>query len=189
MRRVRAVASHLAAAVVEDEVLPLSAEAEAAFTRDGFCALQLTELPPEFHESFGEQMRELSENPPPAEQGWLSLEGQLLQVLRTPTFKGALQSILGNDFQMAAPWANRADQGGMIGLHITAGGGHDQQYHKVSRPYAHCAPCSAISLRLTNTSAQDGTDHGNTQSTVRDLRQRQCIMMYYPLGASLEMGP
>ena len=34
-----------------------------------------------------------------------------------------------------------------------------------------------------------GTDHGNTQSTVRDLRQRQCIMMYYPLGASLEMGP
>ena len=23
----------------------------------------------------------------------------------------------------------------------------------------------------------------------RDLRQRQCIMMYYPLGASLEMGP
>ena len=142
MRRVRAVASHLAAAVVEDEVLPLSAEAEAAFTRDGFCALQLTELPPEFHESFGAQMRELSENPPPPEQGWLSLEGQLLQVLRTPTFKGALQSLLGPDFQMAAPWANRPDQGGMIGLHITAGGGHDQQYHKVSRP---CAPCSAIS--------------------------------------------
>ena len=116
MRRVRAVASHLAAAVVEDEVLPLSAEAEAAFTRDGFCALQLTELPPEFHRSFGEQMRELRENPPPPEQGWLSLEPQLLEVLRTPTFKGALQSILGPDFQMAAPWANRPDQGGMIGV-------------------------------------------------------------------------
>ena len=36
---------------------------------------------------------------------------------------------------------------------------------------------------------KDGTDHGNTQSTVRDLRNRQAIMMYYPLGASLQQGP
>ena len=34
-----------------------------------------------------------------------------------------------------------------------------------------------------------GVDHGNTQSTVRDVRSRQVVMMYYPLGASLQQGP
>jgi hypothetical protein len=35
----------------------------------------------------------------------------------------------------------------------------------------------------------DGTDHGNTQATVRDLLPRQVMMFYYPGGATRDMGP
>ena len=35
-----------------------------------------------------------------------------------------------------------------------------------------------------------GTDHGNTQATVRELRPRQVMMFYYPGGVdSRDMGP
>ena len=123
---------------------PMPEEALAAFIRDGFVHAQITDLPPSFHTSFGERMRGLWSAPKEgvADHGFLSLEQDLLQLLQTPTFKGMLSAILGNDFQMAAPWCNRPDQGGMIGLHITDTAGRDQQFHK------------------------DGTDHGNTQSRV-----------------------
>ena len=126
------------------------------------------DLPDVFHAAFGQRMRELWEAPGgQGEQDWLELEPALLELLRAPTFRGALASILGPDYQVAAPWCNKAGQGGMIGLHVTGADtfGSDQGFHK------------------------DGTDHGNTQSTVRDLRNRQSIMMYYPLGASLAQGP
>jgi hypothetical protein len=147
---------------------PLDTNARLTFLRDGYWVRGLDELGPAFHHHVGARAREIWQNTPgqgSGDHGWLSLEPALLQVLRAPTFMGAMQSILGRDFQIACPWANRPDQGGMFGLHITAEPDHDQAYHK------------------------DGTDHGNTQSTVRDIRQRQVIMMYYPLGASLAQGP
>eukprot|EP01052_Picozoa_sp_SAG31_P003340 SAG31_NODE_127_length_23612_cov_39.709863_6_plen_182_part_00 len=36
---------------------------------------------------------------------------------------------------------------------------------------------------------QDGTDHGNTQSTVRDALPRHVIMFYYAQDTTLDMGP
>ena len=36
---------------------------------------------------------------------------------------------------------------------------------------------------------QDGTDHGNTQSTVRDPLPRHVIMFYYAQDTTLDMGP
>ena len=157
--------------VAPHEGLTLLTDDEVAeFIRDGFWSGHISELPAQFHTQFGERMRELWQAPrePGHDHGWLELEPRLVELLCTPTFKGALTSLLGRDFQMAAPWANMPNQGGMIGLHVTnttESKSSDQQFHK------------------------DGTDHGNTQSTVRDLRQRQVIMMYYPLGASLAQGP
>ena len=146
---------------------PLSEDELAAYMRDGFWAAPIDSLPPSFHEEFGERMRGMWDAGDQGDQDWLSLEPALVQVLRSPTMNGAMQSILGPDYQMAAPWCNMPGQGGMIGLHVTGAStsGNDQSFHK------------------------DGTDHGNTQSTVRDLRNRQVIMMYYPLGASLQQGP
>ena len=37
--------------------------------------------------------------------------------------------------------------------------------------------------------ARDGTDHGPTQSTVRDVMPRQLILFYYPGGATDAQGP
>lgn len=65
-------------------------------------------------------------------QNWLSLEPELVKVLRTPSMNSVMQNILGPDYQVAAPWCNRNDQGGMMGYHITDAGnaGHDQNFHK-----------------------------------------------------------
>jgi hypothetical protein len=140
-RRLRALSRHVAVAAAQaqeqqgdgaDGLALLSAEELAQFARDGFWSAKIGDLPDAFHAEFGAQMREMWERGQ-ADSQWLDLEPALLDLLRTPTFKGALTSILGSDFQMAAPWCNKKGQGGMIGLHITAptnGFSGDQQFHK-----------------------------------------------------------
>ena len=118
-----------------DKLALLSEEQLFAYTRDGFYTAQISELPDSFHSAFGARMREFWEGPGgQGEAEWLALEPALLELLRTPTFKGAMSSILGADYQMAAPWCNRPGQGGMIGLHVTPAEsfGHDQNFHKVT---------------------------------------------------------
>ncbi len=77
-------------------------------------------------------MRAMSEAGAQDAQDWLSLEPALIQVLRSPSMNRAMQKILGPDYQIAAPWCNRDDQGGMMGYHITRSenAGNDQQFHK-----------------------------------------------------------
>jgi hypothetical protein len=49
-------------------------------------------------------------------------------------------------------------------------------------------PAGAHAKRATRL-VQDGTDHGNTQSTVRDPLPRHVIMFYYAQDTTLDMGP
>ena len=75
-------------------------------------------------------MRTMSEGQ--GTQNWLSLEPALIQILRSPSMDCAMQKILGPDYQIAAPWCNRDDQGGMMGYHIIGAEncGNDQHFHK-----------------------------------------------------------
>ena len=97
--------------------------------------------------------------------------------MRSPTVRGALQSVLGTDYVMHACRA----------FHNSDGRDSDQAFHKVSRlgkdALVHPA---ALAHRPADTAEQDGLEgHG----PVRHHRPRWAMIMYVPLGSSLEMGP
>ena len=94
--------------------------------------------------------------------------------MRSPTVRGALQSVLGTDYVMHACRA----------FHNSDGRDSDQAFHKVSRLAKRCGSRSASSP--ADAAEQDGLEgHG----PVRHHRPRWAMIMYVPLGSSLEMGP
>eukprot|EP01051_Picozoa_sp_SAG22_P003467 SAG22_NODE_169_length_16721_cov_6.494104_9_plen_699_part_00 len=184
--RLSAVGAHLAAAAEhpaqpEDGQQPpppaagpdagparmLSAAEIAAFVSQGYhCVDTRGEISAEFHRSFTTRSREIHDRPredPLQDVGFLELEADIAEVLRAPSVRGALASLLGNDFTMACAWAEDNNNGGMMGNHHSSAPGADQAYHK------------------------DGIH--TPASVVRDIKPRGLILMYYPNGASLEQGP
>ena len=135
------------AKLLDDEQLKL-------FVQRGFVSLPITELSRGFHEALDEKARVLA-----APQGGSCLHNniypaipELGTVMRSPTVRGALQSVLGSDYAMHACRA----------YHNSDGRTTDQAFHK------------------------DGLEgHG----PVRHHRPRWAMIMYVPLGSSLQMGP
>ena len=132
----------------------LTDEQVKTFVRLGYVQLPLTELSAEFHASVHEKATVLN-----GPHGGACLHNniyptipELGTVMRSPTVRGALQSVLGTDYVMHACRA----------FHNSDGRKSDQSFHK------------------------DGLEgHG----PVRHHRPRWAMIMYVPLGSSLQMGP
>ena len=89
--------------------LPLSAADIRQFTTDGYVLVRPAqgELPPTFHDDFYSSCAEMFDIKPagkaPGTMG--SMTNQINALLRAPTCKGAMESLLGPDF-MVATWGN-----------------------------------------------------------------------------------
>ena len=199
-RRLRALAGHLsfggvhpvpvpvaavdvmveASTIVRDEgrdysVGLLTSDQMRRFVRDGLVAVQLDDIPAGVHQDYYETAMKLDRsnkntggnsheaNTPQALGG--DLEEGMNQVFRSAKFHGALRSVLGPDFMIGNNWKDNGEIGYSYRMHVS-NVGNDQGWHL------------------------DGTDHGNTQATVRDILPRQVMMFYYPGGVSTrDMGP
>ena len=150
------------------------------FVRNGLVAVQLDDIPAAIHRNYYETaMRLDAENAntggnsheadsPQALGG--DLEDGMNTVFRSSKFHGALRSVLGPDFMIGNNWKDNGEIGYSYRMHghggVGGGVSGDQGWHL------------------------DGTDHGNTQATVRDLKTRQVMMFYYPGGVDTrDMGP
>ena len=149
-----------------------------AFVRQGYVNLPITELPQEFHNALDEKAQLL--NGPYG--GALTHNNiypsipELGTVMRSPTVRGALQSVLGTDYVMHACRA----------FHNSDGRDSDQAFHKVSRLANDAVSCIPQRWLTSGGREQDGLEgHG----PVRHHRPRWAMIMYVPLGSSLEMGP
>ena len=145
---VRADAQWLPAAPGASEPgTPLSEEQLRSFTADGFLALPVRDLPPEFHAALHAEAAAIAADPVPpphldpacagaGHRGMQEMES-LQQVLHSPTMHGALRSILGPDYV----------QHPCRYMHVS--GGADQGWHLVRAQHAGCpAPpsCAGSSL-------------------------------------------
>ena len=153
----------------------LSSDQMRRFVRDGLVAVQLDDIPASVHQDYYETAMRLDRsnsntgensheaNTPQALGG--DLEDGMNQVFRSARFHGALRSVLGPDFMIGNNWKDNGEIGYSYRMHVSSVGS-DQGWHL------------------------DGTDHGNTQATVRDILPRQVMMFYYPGGvSSRDMGP
>jgi len=140
--RLSAVGAHLASAAAEPAPPEpsdgaLSGDEIAAFVARGFHVVDTRgDISAEFHAAFAARSREINDRPrqvPLQDVGFLELEEDMAVVLRCPSVRGALSSLLGSDFAMACAWAEDLNNGGMMGNHHTAVYDNDQAYHK-------CAP-------------------------------------------------
>ena len=195
-RRLRALAGHLSfgrvvpvaavdvivetTTIMRDEgrdysVGLLTSDQMRRFVRDGLVAVQLDDIPASVHQDYYETAMRLDRsnkntggnsheaNTPQALGG--DLEEGMNQVFRSAKFHGALRSVLGPDFMIGNNWKDNGEIGYSYRMHVS-NVGRDQGWHL------------------------DGTDHGNTQATVRDILPRQVMMFYYPGGVSTrDMGP
>ena len=139
--RLSAVGAHLASVAAEPSDGTLSDEEIAAFVARGFHVVDTRgDISAEFHAAFAARSREINDRPrevPLQDVGFLELEEDMAIVLRCPSVRGALSSLLGNDFTMACAWAEDLNNGGMMGNHHTAVYDNDQAYHK-------CAPARVL---------------------------------------------
>jgi hypothetical protein len=145
------------------------------FVSRGVIVVQLDDLPHRLHAHFGEKALAMSSAAAaqegkqqvrygnPAQAIGAGLEEEMISVFRSGRFQGALHSLLGPDFRVGNNWEDDGTVGYSYRMHVSREAG--QQWH------------------------MDGTDHGNTQSTVRELHMRQLMAFYYPLGATLAQGP
>ena len=111
------------------------------------------------------------------------ISAEISELLACPTVAGALRSLLGGDYLLAAgEFAND-------GLKLHSARPSDQGFHKVRLCCAGlCAGPAAATPNvrrlpgLTDCALlwQDGTDHGPTQCSVRDHRPSHLIPMLYP---------
>jgi hypothetical protein len=134
-----------------------------SFIRDGYLALSIVDdMGSEWVESLyakcvehGTGTTRDPERPPL----FATVSSEISELLACPTMTGALTSLLGGDYLLAAgEFAND-------GLKLHGSRRSEQGFHK------------------------DGTDHGPTQSTVRDHRPAHLIPMLYPMDTTIEMGP
>ena len=158
-----------------EEVGLLSTDQMRRFVRDGLVAVQLDDIPASVHQDYYETAMRLDQSnsntggnsheadSPQALGG--DLEEGMNTVFRSAKFHGALRCVLGPDFMIGNNWKDNGEIGYSYRMHVSNVGG-DQGWHL------------------------DGTDHGNTQATVRDIKPRQCMMFYYPGGVNTrDMGP
>ena len=122
----------------------LSAEQMAEFVQKGYVLVRPSEgaggeLPAGFADTFYDRVDELMRDPVhegARDMGLMTSE--VNQLLRTPSCKGALRSLLGESFAIAT-WGN-----GTPLLHANATPHSDQGWHKVLRASVLSAPpCSA----------------------------------------------
>ena len=147
-RPVRADAQWLPASPSASEPgTPLSEVQLRSFTADGFLALPIRDLPPEFHAALHAEAAAIAADPTPpphldpacagaGHRGMQEMES-LQQVLHSPTMHGALHSILGPDYV----------QHPCRYMHVS--GGADQGWHLVRAQHPGCpAPpsCAGSSL-------------------------------------------
>ena len=110
--------------------VPLSAEAVRSFVIDGYYIVRAEELGEEFHRTVyetacddrGWHVPARPDSSPPESDAWEKVP-QMTQLVESPTVKGALGSLLGEDCVMHP---HRA-------LH-TSNSYRDQNFHKVSKP-------------------------------------------------------
>ena len=152
--RLSAVGAHLASVAAEPSDGTLSDEEIAAFVARGFHVVDTRgDISAEFHAAFAARSREINDRPrevPLQDVGFLELEEDMAIVLRCPSVRGALSSLLGNDFTMACAWAEDLNNGGMMGNHHTAVYDNDQAYHK-------CAPARVYPANVLLSFAGAGT--------------------------------
>lgn len=153
----------------------LSSDQMRRFVRDGLVAIQLDDIPASVHHDYYHTAMRLDQSnsnagtnsheadTPQALGG--DLEDGMNKVFRSAKFHGALRSVLGPDFMIGNNWKDNGEIGYSYRMHVSRVA-NDQGWHL------------------------DGTDHGNTQATVRDILPRQVMMFYYPGGVSTrDMGP
>ena len=109
--RLSAVGAHLASAAAEPAPPEpsdgaLSGDEIAAFVARGFHVVDTRgDISAEFHAAFAARSREINDRPrevPLQDVGFLELEEEMAVVLRCPSVRGALSSLLGSDFATAS---------------------------------------------------------------------------------------
>ena len=135
----------------------LSDEQLCEFVRRGVLAIPLDDLHGDLHAEYAEKAFAMSLAPQdkpkygnPAQAIGGGLENAMNDIFRSARFHGALHSLLGPDFMIGNNWEDDGSTSYSYRMHVSRED-TNQQWHL------------------------DGTDHGNTQSTVRDIKPRQLV--------------